>query len=1003
MGRTEAERRASVARAKKIFRELGEGALVKYGSAESRWPREAAQGGDVSAAAITSPSIPHTPLGVLGGLLGSPVQRQTVVDYFERYGIPQEREKTQPRIEQIKYTQPTPSPFSLPGTIYDLGVGHLSLFNKEYGLLGGVTRFRESEMFKPAETGTIYRTPETPLTEKEKQMRGMEVMGGHLPMLTRTPRPYEPAEQQAEMRGRYIRQEARKQAMGWDAYGQIIKVREGERSFRAEKTAALGEYAAAEGRLVSDIDWLEAMGSDAMVSVEGVGSMKATEAVKLYRKRLEALREEEKKAQTREYKVKLVPSGFDVEKWEKGPKWLKQLTQPAILEGSAKQIEKKLKEYSLKNRESKAAMNVFEKEKAWTQHSPESYLTSSLQGATDFVLFSGAFAAVKGAALTGRAVKVAAAGGAAAYPTTQYTTPKIYEMTPESWDEKHRQLVAGIAGTGVGLLVGGGVMYSLTKVPLGVGTKVKIPTKGGDKTIWRGLSVEYGHRAQPILGRTPQGWKLGTPKKLKFSTGGFRNLKELSPTDTKIITSNLPYKKVELVKLRSALRSMGATQNIKSAYVQKQFTRGVKYLKPRGVDEVLKTAKQYKGTVYGTVSQKAQSLPGFRQPADIDLQFTFGQDKAAKIAKDLSRRLKARGMQTRIRPENPLLIETKVGGEWHHAVDIHAGGSAYGEVIPERGFGFRYTKKGTKIEGIKAMGLGEQGLRKGSSSVSLQPEGVAPPEHRTKDILDFIHSQRTLIASGRQSKLYRLGVGRGKLAGAEKALNKYEKVIMEQYPGITKYGKGKSTTLLYSPKPKPKTVSAPASVMASSSRALGGYTPMGVVASPSRSRGSDILKSYSTTSKSSRSWGAASRSQSIRAYQKKIFRRLSQPYTSGSRGSKSTGATRQDTSLRGNIGSLSLKGYSPSSPSPGSPQPYTSSPGSYGSYGFESPYTTSPSIKLPPPITLPSFGGGGGSKRKTSRGYFDFGRKARVDVMPLTKKGKKHTIKGLIPYARKRK
>ena len=52
-----------------------------------------------------------------------------------------------------------------------------------------------------------------------------------------------------------------------------------------------------------------------------------------------------------------------------------------------------------------------------------------------------------------------------------------------------------------------------------------------------------------------------------------------------------------------------------------------------------------------------------------------------------------------------------------------------------------------KIEGIKAMRLSEQNIRKGSSILTLQSYGFSPAPHRTKDVIDYFATQEALITS----------------------------------------------------------------------------------------------------------------------------------------------------------------------------------------------------------------------------------------------------------------
>ena len=192
-----------------------------------------------------------------------------------------------------------------------------------------------------------------------------------------------------------------------------------------------------------------------------------------------------------------------------------------------------------------------------------------------------------------------------------------------------------------------------------------------------------------------------------------------------------------------------------SKFITNQFTRNIESLNPKGVDNVLTFAQTNKGYLYGSFSSHSQMPKSLaRIPADIDINVYASNEKAGVIAKGLVKDLKLSGNVARISKQSPLLIETKVKGEWHHAVDIHTPetGFAQGPGVPQDStLGLYLNQKSLKQEGIKFMRLSEQGLRKGASITTLRADAgkltIGPKAHRTKDIGDFFNVQETLLRS----------------------------------------------------------------------------------------------------------------------------------------------------------------------------------------------------------------------------------------------------------------
>jgi hypothetical protein len=391
-------------------------------------------------------------------------------------------------------------------------------------------------------------------------------------------------------------------------------------------------------------------------------------------------------------------------------------------------------------------------------------------------------------------------------------------------------------------------------LPIGY-EKVKIPTAKGEKVIYKGIYARSGSRAWPLIGKTEKGWSLGTPK-ISLEGAKFKGFVPESPLETKIITENLKqiYPEIEVEKVKSALGVMRITEHQPSAFVQKEFIKQTKTLSEKGVKKVLEFAKKEKAQVYGSFGARAQ-MPSGRTPADIDVQLSYDMEKAMKKAKQLVKELKAVGENVRISPKSPLLIEAKVGGKWHHAVDIHSFEEALGYPYASgRAFGLELGQRPIKIEKIRIMRLSEHGIRKGASSITLREGYVAPEPHRFKDIPDFIKTQEVLIESMKKSPLAFLKTG--KIDTASKSLENFAKLFnVKKLPTEIKLP-------VYSPKvssPSPSLLALP-----SISKSIGASKPSQSISSlitsgssvPSKSKSSasipKLIKSMSSPSKSKR-------------------------------------------------------------------------------------------------------------------------------------------------------
>ena len=319
----------------------------------------------------------------------------------------------------------------------------------------------------------------------------------------------------------------------------------------------------------------------------------------------------------------------------------------------------------------------------------------------------------------------------------------------------------------------GGALYRRSPVKLRL-ESLKVPSgKGELMRQWTGVSAEVGQRGYPLVGfgrpRTMGGtgiFKLGTPSIRAEAVDLSQGWTVSSPGQTAIFTRALKglTSPVEQAKFGKTLAMMRATERTPSAFTAKAFSRELGSLSPRGADVVLRFAKAEQGAagvLYGSKAQQAQVPPELwqryrqgRPPADIDIQLQVSAQEAAAAAARLTRELGKAGERVRISKETPTLIESRIRGEWKHAVDIHSLDQALKDlrspaIQAGKVYGLSIEQPTIKIGGIRAMRLSEQGVRKGGSILTLREEGFQPAAHRMKDISDFFMTQEALARSKR--------------------------------------------------------------------------------------------------------------------------------------------------------------------------------------------------------------------------------------------------------------
>lgn len=334
---------------------------------------------------------------------------------------------------------------------------------------------------------------------------------------------------------------------------------------------------------------------------------------------------------------------------------------------------------------------------------------------------------------------------------------------------------------GIGQIVGLALLFAAPKIiessPIKIGS-VNLPTEeGGTAAAYRAVYLQTGkgfENVHPLVGSSetsPLGIRFGAPrivdiqgalksfKNVLAKSGGESAYLPESKLETRVMVNLNVFKKLEFKdplaefrKAQTVTTIMSATEKAKSQFVR-DFIRESKTINEQGLNRVIDFLKKNRDVsqAYGSFVTRPQLRPDLaaRVPGDIDIQLkTANPEAAAKFAQDVLNRLQNAGNKARISPKKPTLIKTQdAAGQWYHAVDIKYGGEPADILNPSRagGYGFRFGQGSIKIENVPVMKLSEQGLRKGSSILSFQKEGLAPKAHRLKDIGDFYNTQKTLL------------------------------------------------------------------------------------------------------------------------------------------------------------------------------------------------------------------------------------------------------------------
>jgi len=325
------------------------------------------------------------------------------------------------------------------------------------------------------------------------------------------------------------------------------------------------------------------------------------------------------------------------------------------------------------------------------------------------------------------------------------------------------QKALGVAGV---VLVSLPAMAAVAKTAIPVA--VKVPIKGGDVTVWRGIAVN----GKPVIGMSQGKLTVGNigtklPEFSKIQTGFKPSTKlETSLLGTRNALQKMGASSEDIRKVEATLDTRGMFAGKKSPYLDKSVELNpIKSLSQDGVAEVFKQSiAQGKKVeqVYGSYTIKSQLAPElrlWRQLGDIDIQTTLGEVETATFTKQLADSLKKieGATNVRISKKHPSLIQTKDATGWHHAVDVHSkevssqlvdelqskigttGEFSYGMTVNEPAVSINYPGVGK----LNIMRLSESGKRKADAILHFRKTEIGPEPHRVKDIADYYVILRT--------------------------------------------------------------------------------------------------------------------------------------------------------------------------------------------------------------------------------------------------------------------
>lgn len=269
------------------------------------------------------------------------------------------------------------------------------------------------------------------------------------------------------------------------------------------------------------------------------------------------------------------------------------------------------------------------------------------------------------------------------------------------------------------------------------------------------VGIKAGSSGKVLMTETPQGIKRGAAE---INLRGGEPMVPEGPLATNVVMKSFEKQASSDIKTNEMYKGAEAqrdifnviqkTQTTKSKFISDTLPKETRTLNPTETKIVNEWTKEMGGTEYGSYPAAAQ-MKGRnpRMAGDQDVQLNIGDAKASpKIDLLLSKLRESRPIFER---EGNLITSPK-----GHAVDIHTKDMAPDALSPgggDRAYGFKLNQKPLKIEGVKSMPLSEQGIRKGSSIMTIrETEGglkIGPEAHRAKDIADFFKTQEVLIES----------------------------------------------------------------------------------------------------------------------------------------------------------------------------------------------------------------------------------------------------------------
>jgi hypothetical protein len=284
--------------------------------------------------------------------------------------------------------------------------------------------------------------------------------------------------------------------------------------------------------------------------------------------------------------------------------------------------------------------------------------------------------------------EVFAIGGSAVMRSVGTVVPRVVESSVG------RATINAIMGGGAGYVLSGGDIKStaegavfgaafslggeaIGRLPrFGIGS-VEVPLESGEVIKWRGLYLESGENAKPILGLMGE-----VPEKAVISghgpTGEAAGYMPETPIESAVtmkIMEKAGYPTEIISDVKDIRGLMGETQNIKSRFIQDILPQETGTLSAEGVATLKEFVIQNQGdvqSVYGSFATRNQLIEdvnysfegktALRVPGDIDIQMKVGAEDTAKFAQRLVDVL-SKTSEVRISSESPTLIEAKVGGK----------------------------------------------------------------------------------------------------------------------------------------------------------------------------------------------------------------------------------------------------------------------------------------------------------------------------------------------------